>query len=76
MSQIMKPAQPLKPSVIATLRLRGMRVIKVSDKVIHIDKPSADFKRLAVDIIENINGMRRRCSALQFSGFCIRWNEE
>jgi hypothetical protein len=53
-----------------------MRVIKVSDKVIHIDKPSADFKRLAVDIIENINGMRRRCAAVQFSGFCIRWNEE
>jgi hypothetical protein len=71
----MKHKNP-KFDVISALRLRGMRVIHSGVKVVQIDRPTADFKRMAVDIIENIKGIRRRSSAVQFNGVTVRWNEE
>ena len=64
-----------KFDVISALRLRGMTVIHSGVKVVQIDKPTADFRRMAVDIIENIKGIRRRCMAVQFHGVTVRWNE-
>lgn len=63
-------------NVIAALRLRGMKVVSQHRGVIQIDVPSRDFKRMAVEIIENIKGIRRRCMAVQFHGVTVRWNEE
>ena len=63
-------------NVIAALRLRGMKVVSQHRSVIQIDVPSRDFKRMAVEIIENIKGIRRRCIAVQFHGVTVRWNEE
>ncbi|GGI81959.1 hypothetical protein GCM10007978_19670 [Shewanella hanedai] len=71
----MKHPNP-KFDAISALRLRGMKVISQHQKVIQIDQPTADFKRMAVDIIENIKGIRRRCSAVQFHGVTVRWNED
>lgn len=65
-----------KHKVAAALRLRGMKVLANRKYVIVIDSPSEDFKNRAVEIIENIKGMRRRCSAVQFHGITVRWNEE
>lgn len=65
-----------KFDVISALRLRNMKVIRVRDKVITIDRPSKDFQQRAVEIIENIKGMRRRCNAVQFHGVTVCWNEE
>jgi hypothetical protein len=52
-----------------------MKVVHSGVKVVQIDKPSADFRRMAVDIIENIKGIRRRCMAVQFHGVTVRWEE-
>ncbi len=65
-----------KFDVAAALRLRGMRVISNKNKVIQIAHPSRDFKQDAIEIIENVKGIRRRCHVIQFAGFCVRWNEE
>ncbi len=65
-----------KFDVTAALRLRGMRVISSKDKVIQIAHPSRDFRKDSVEIIENVKGIRRRCQAVQFAGFCVRWNED
>lgn len=46
----MHKTQPI--NVIAALRLRGMKVVSQRRGVIQIDHPSADFRRMAVDIIE------------------------
>lgn len=70
----MYKTQPI--NVIAALRLRGMKVVSQRRGVIQIDHPSADFRRMAVDIIENIKGIRRRCRAVQFHGVTVRWSEE
>lgn len=63
-------------NAISALRLRGMKVLSRNNNVIVIDHPSADFKRMAVEIIENIKGIRRRSCAVQFNGVTVRWNEE
>lgn len=65
-----------KFDVISALRLRGMKVVHSGVKVVQIDQPSQDFRRTAVDIIENIKGIRRRSRAVQFNGVTVRWNEE
>ncbi|ABM25754.1 conserved hypothetical protein [Shewanella sp. W3-18-1] len=70
----MKHQNP-KFDVISTLRLRGMKVIHSGVKVVQIDSPTADFRRVAVDIIENFKGIRRRCHAIQFHGVTVRWEE-
>jgi|TARA_R110002126_G_scaffold220423_8_gene365828 hypothetical protein len=64
-----------KFDVISALRLRGMKVVHSGVKVVQIDRPTADFKRMAVDIIENIKGIRRRSCAVQFNGVTVRWEE-
>lgn len=66
----------VKSNVVSALGLKNMRVIRIQDKVITIDNPSHDFQQRAVEIIENIKGIRRRCSAVQFHGVTVRWNEE
>ncbi|MCZ4339625.1 hypothetical protein [Shewanella colwelliana] len=63
-------------NVVTALRLRGIKVLSSKNKVIHIDRPTKDFKAMAVDIIENIKGIRRRSCAVQFHGVTVRWNEE
>lgn len=63
-------------NVVSALRLRGMRVLSQKNNVIHIARPSGDFARQAVEIIENSKGIRSRCMALQFHGVTVRWNEE
>ena len=63
-------------NVVSALGLKNMRVLRIQDKVITIDKPSRDFQQRAVEIIESIKGIRRRCSAVQFHGVTVRWNEE
>ncbi|UCX05450.1 hypothetical protein [Shewanella glacialimarina] len=65
-----------KFDVISALRLRGMKVLGRKANVVHITNPSNDFKNKAVEIIENIKGIRRRSSAVQFHGVTVRWNEE
>ncbi|TVP09813.1 hypothetical protein [Shewanella sp. KCT] len=63
-------------NVVTALRLRGMKVLSRKNKVIHIDRPTKELKAMAVDIIENIKGIRRRSGAVQFHGVTVRWNEE
>ena len=65
-----------KFDAVTALRLRGMKVLSRKNKVIHIDRPTKELKAMAVDIIENIKGIRRRSSAVQFHGVTVRWNEE
>ncbi|AQS38605.1 hypothetical protein Sps_03478 [Shewanella psychrophila] len=65
-----------KSNVVSALCLKNMKVLRIQDKVITIDKPSKDFQQRAVEIIENIKGIRCCCNAVQFAGFCIRWNED
>ncbi|MCG9755006.1 hypothetical protein L1D40_07195 [Shewanella insulae] len=65
-----------KFDVISALRLRGMKVLSRKNKVIHIDRPTKELRGMAVDIIENIKGIRRRSGAVQFHGVTVRWNEE
>ncbi|MCE9679588.1 hypothetical protein LZP69_10495 [Shewanella sp. AS1] len=65
-----------KFDAITALRLRGIKVLSRQNKVIHIDRPTADLKAMAVDIIENIRGIRRRSGAAQFHGVTVRWNQE
>jgi hypothetical protein len=68
---------PLKTfDVISALRLRGMHVLGRKASVVHIANPSTDFKTKAVEIIENIKGIRRRSCAVQFHGVTVRWNED
>ncbi|AYV14355.1 hypothetical protein L2728_11460 [Shewanella chilikensis] len=62
--------------IVTALRLRGMKVLSRKCKVIHIDRPTKEFEAMAVDIIENVKGIRRRSSAVQFHGVTVRWNEE
>lgn len=69
----MHKTQPI--NVIAALRLRGMKVVSQRRGVIQIDHPTDDFKRRAVEIIENLNGRCNRCRAVQFHGMTVRWNE-
>ncbi|MGI2227077.1 hypothetical protein [Shewanella frigidimarina] len=64
-----------KFDVISALRLRGMNVLGRNANVVHITNPSSDFKSKAVEIIENIKGIRRRSCAVQFHGVTVRWNE-
>lgn len=71
----MKPNQT-QFNVIQALRLRGMQVLSQQSNVIHIDRPSSDFRKAAVDIIENIKGIRRRSQAVQFHGVTVRWSED
>ncbi|MCK8043946.1 hypothetical protein MSG37_03540 [Shewanella sp. 1CM18E] len=65
-----------KINVVCALRLRGMKVLSRKHKVVHIDQPTKEFKAMAVEIIENIKGIRRRSGAVQFHGVTVRWNEE
>lgn len=65
-----------KFDVVSALRLRGIKVLSRKNKVIHIDQPTKDLRAMAVEIIENIKGNRRRSGAVQFHGVTVRWNEE
>lgn len=65
-----------KFDVRSALRLRGMKVLSRKGGVFHIDRPTKEFKAMAVDIIENIRGIRRRSCAVRFHGATVRWNEE
>jgi hypothetical protein len=66
----------VKSNVVSALCLKNMKILRIQDKVITIDNPSNDFQQRAVEIIENIKGIRRRCSAVQFHGVTVRWNED
>ena len=59
--------------IVAALRLRGMRVLKTTERVITIDNPSTDFISASVEIVECMEGNRRRFGACQFNGSTIRW---
>lgn len=61
--------------VITALRLRGITILSRRNRVIHIDRPSGDLRRAAVDIIERLHGVQHHCKAVQFHGMTIRWEE-
>ncbi len=63
-------------NVVATLKLRGMKVLRNGKHMIHIDYPSADFKRQCVEITEHIGGKRSHCCVVKFSGFRVRWEQK
>ncbi|MCL1048433.1 hypothetical protein L2755_02140 [Shewanella abyssi] len=65
-----------KINVVCALRLRGMKVLSRKNKVVQIDQPTKELRAMAVEIIENIRGIRRRSGAVQFHGVTVRWNEE
>ncbi len=65
-----------KINVVGALRLRGMKVLSRKNKVVQIDQPTKELRAMAVEIIENIRGIRRRSGAVQFHGVTVRWNEE
>lgn len=68
----MKKRRPIF-DIVAALRLRGMHVLKTTERVITIDKPSPDFIRASVEITENIGSKRSRYGACRFNGSVIRW---
>ncbi len=72
---MMKHKQPVF-DVVAALRLLGMKVVSIGDKVITIDKPSDEFKRTAVEMVERFQGIRRNLYAKQFNGFTVIWNSQ
>jgi hypothetical protein len=63
-----------KIDIKGALHLRSMNVMAMGKRVITIDRPSAEFERMAVDITESMDGIRRRFGACRFYGYVIRWH--
>lgn len=65
--------------VTASLRQSGCQVLAIKAAqvrpLIEIAYPSAELKRDAIEIIEQVNGLRRRAFAARLGGCVIHWHE-
>ena len=66
--------------VIATLRKNGCQVLAVKAAqvrpMIEIAYPSPELKKEAIELAEQVNGLRRRAFAARLGGCVIHWHEE
>ena len=66
--------------VIATLRKSGCQVLAVKAAqvrpMIEIAYPTDELKRDALELKEQVNGLRRRAYAARLGGCIIHWHDE
>lgn len=66
--------------VIATLRKNGCQVLAVKAAqvrpMIEIAYPTDELKEKAIELNEQVNGLRRRAFAARLGGCVIHWHED
>jgi len=66
--------------VIATLRRNGCQVLAVKAAhvrpMIEIAYPSDELKEKAIELNEQVNGLRRRAYAARLGGCIVHWHEK
>lgn len=66
--------------VIATLRKNGCQVLRVKAAelrpMIEIAYPTDELKKDAIELNEQVNGLRRRAYAARLGGCIIHWHDE